>query len=348
MTDQDIRERMRAERACTPPGFDARQDALLKRLTAEHTPERRMTPPKRQATLALAFSLLLICGAAGASGYLGLARFWREANPQAETLIQNEIVQTGGEMSGASFAIREAVFDGKTVEALIEVRGREGFVTLEENSEELEALLGETDWAQSQEAKSTLAVGCDVSDVDGVTLSTGTSESMREEDGTLLVYVSDVLERTVESEQAQITMTCWAYPAGNPREIQRAELTFALPVVEREKVACSMNADMEGWLTVTRVETSYTPLSMEVKITYMPGERLKQAMPSFCADDVDRNIFWSELGGQTQNEDGSYTLELICPTARSLPDLLTLRVEGIDSRLNIDFAAGTATVEVEQ
>ncbi|MDO5377830.1 MAG: hypothetical protein Q4G52_05795 [Clostridia bacterium] len=347
MTDQDIRERMRAERACTPPGFDARQDALLKRLTAK-APERRAMPLKRPAVLALAFSLLLACGAAGASGYMGLARFWRDVKPEAEELIQEKVAQTGGEMSGASFAVREAVFDGKTVEALIEVRGKGGFMPLDENGEELEALLSETDWAQSQEAKNTLAVGCDVSDVDGVTLSSGTSESMREEDGTLLVYVSDVLERTVEAEQAQITMTCWTYPASNPREIQRAELTFALSVVEREKVACDMSADMEGWLTVTRVETSYTPLSMEAEITYMPGERLKQAMPVFYADDVDRNHFWSELGGQIQNEDGSYTLELICPTARSLPDLLTLRVEGIDSRLNIDFAAGTATVEAEQ
>lgn len=347
MTDRDIRERMHAGRAGMPPGFDARQDALLMRLVAGQAPARRTAPIKRPFALALAVSLLLLGGVAGATGSLSLARFWREANPEGERLVQSGIAQTGGETDGASFAVREAVLDGTTLEALIEVRGKEGFTPLEENSDELLALLGETDWAKSPEAERTLAVGCGTTSVDGTTLSVGGGASMIEEDGTLLIYVRDVLEDAVQTENARITMACWAHPANDPQGRQKAELSFTLPVVERETAACAMNADMEGWLTVTRVEASYTPLSMEADITYTPGERLKRAMPVFEIEDGDREAFWGEIVGRTENDDGSYTVRLVCPRAHSMPGALTLRVNGLDSALAIDFAAGTAAVTRE-
>lgn len=347
MTDRDIRERMHAERAHTPPGFDARQDALLMRLAVGQAPAWRGAPIKRPFALALAVSLLLACGVAGATGYLGLSRFWREANPEAERLVQSGIAQTGGEMDGVRFAVREAVLDGTTLEALIEVRGKEGFTTLEENSDELLTLLSEADWTQSPEAERTLAIGCGTTSVGGTTLSVSGGASMIEEDGTLLLYVRDVLEDAVQTDRAQVTMGCWAYPANDPQSLRTAELMFTLPVVERETVTCAMSADMEGWLTVTHVGVSYTPLSMEADITYTPGERLKRAMPVFEIEDGDCEAFWGEVTGRTENEDGSYTMQLVCPRARSIPGALTLRVNGLDSALAIDFDEGTATVRHE-
>lgn len=344
MTDREMRERMHAERAEAPAGFAARQDALLARLTAGGALRGAM-PAKRRMAFALALTLLLIGGAASASGYLRLTRFWREANPEAERLVQSGIAQTGGELSGVSFAVREAVFDGRTVEALVEVRGEEGFQPMEEGGEELEGLLCKTDWTQTREAERTLAVGCDVCDVSGASLSSGAGASMREEDGTLLLYVSDVLEETVRAQSAQVTLTCWTYPASDPQKRQTAELAFALPVMEQQKAACDMSADMEGWLTVMRVEASYTPLSMELTIAYRPGERLKRAMPMFYVEDGGRRGFWQDLGGQTAGGDGTYTVRLVCPKASTLPGALTLGVEGLDSTLAIDFAAGTAVVE---
>ena len=70
MTDRELRERLRAQRAQIPDGFDARQDALLMRLTAGGAPARgRMG--KRTLALVLAAALLLACGVAAAAGYFG-------------------------------------------------------------------------------------------------------------------------------------------------------------------------------------------------------------------------------------------------------------------------------------
>ena len=105
MTDRELRERLRAQRAQIPDGFDARQDALLMRLTAGGAPARgRMG--KRTLALVLAAALLLACGAAAAAGYFGLAGFWHTARPEAEGLIQSGFAQAGGVAAAVEEIIR--------------------------------------------------------------------------------------------------------------------------------------------------------------------------------------------------------------------------------------------------
>lgn len=341
MTENGLRERLHAERAQTPDGFDARQDALLMRLTAGRAPVHAGIG-KRTMVIVLAAALLLVCGAAGAAGYLGLAGFWYTAKPEAEGMIQSGFEQTGGEVGGLSFTVKEAVCDGHSMEVLVEVRGPEGIRVIDDYGEEMESLL----IAAGNDASSLSgyrAASMMLEDVSGIGWQSAGMDSARDEDSTLLLYMNAELNEAVTGETVQVELECAVYTPGDVQGMERGLLTFEMPVARAEHVACETSADYDGWLTLTALEASYTPLGTELTLTYMPGDRLRRAeiMPYLL--DGGEMLSWTGGMDRVFAEDGSCTLTLRFDTPRTLPDSLTLGVEGIGTAYTFDMRTGEAT-----
>ena len=82
MTEREIEARLRNERISLPDGFEARQEAALRRVMAK----REGVLPKRMAWLAAAL-VLMMSAAAIAAGGRGLAFFWRQASPEAKRVL---------------------------------------------------------------------------------------------------------------------------------------------------------------------------------------------------------------------------------------------------------------------
>ena len=341
MTDRELRERLHAERAQTPDGFDARQDALLMRLTAGHVPARAGFG-KRTLAIALAAVLLLACGAAGAAGYLGLAGFWHKAKPEAEGLIQSGFEQVGGEVGGLSFTVKEAVCDGHSMEALVEVRGPVGIRVIDDYGEEMESLLLEAG-NDASSLSGYRAASVMLEHVSGIGWDCAEMNSTRGEDGTLLLYMNAELNEAVTGETAQVEIECAVYTPGDVQGMERGVLTFEMPVVWAERVACETSADYDGWLTLTALEASYTPLGTELTLTYMPGDRLRRAEIQPYLLDGGEILMWTGGMDRVFAEDGSCTLTLRFDTPRTLPDSLTLGVSGIDTAYSFDMRTGAAT-----
>ena len=120
MTEREIEARLRNERISLPDGFEARQEAALRRVMAK----RECVLPKRMAWLAAALALMMSAAAIAAGGR-GLAFFWRQASPEAEQLIEKGIAQSGGQLDAAEFVVREAVYDGSVLQAVVAVQGKE-------------------------------------------------------------------------------------------------------------------------------------------------------------------------------------------------------------------------------
>ena len=91
MTEREIEARLRNERISLPDGFEARQEAALRRVMAK----REGVLPKRMAWLVAALALMMSAAAIAAGGR-GLVFFWRQASPEAERLIEQGIEQSGG------------------------------------------------------------------------------------------------------------------------------------------------------------------------------------------------------------------------------------------------------------
>lgn len=341
MTDRELRERLHAGRARTPDGFDARQDALLMRLTAERAPERGHFG-KRTWIIVLAAALLLACGAAGAAGYLGLAGFWHKARPEAEGLIQTGFEQMGGEVGGLSFTVKEAVCDGHSMEVLVEVRGPEGIRVIDDYGEEMETLLMEAG-NDASGLSAYRAASVMLLDVGEIGWSCAEMDSTRGEDGALLLYMNAELNEAVAGETAQVALECAVYTPGDVQGMKRGTLTFGMPVARAEHVACKASADYDGWLTLTALEASYTPLGTELTLTYMPGDRLRHAEIQPYLLDGGEMLTWTGGMERVFAEDGSCTLTLRFDTPRTLPDSLTLGVAGIDTAWTFDMCTGAAT-----
>ena len=341
MTDRELRERLRAQRAQIPDGFDARKDALLMRLTAGGAPARgRMG--KRTLALVLAAALLLACGAAAAAGYFGLAGFWHTARPEAEGLIQSGFAQAGGEVGGLRFTVKEAVCDGHSMEALVEVRGPEGVHVLDDYGEEMEALLMEAG-NDASGLSAARAASVMLEQVGGVGWVCAEMDSVRGEDGALLLYMNAELNAAIEGETAPVAIECAVYTPGDVEGMERGVLTFELPVAKAQRAACKTSADYGGWLTLTALEASWTPLGTELTITYMPGDRLRHAEIQLYLLDEEQKLDWMGALDWTFSEDGSCTMALRFDTPRTLPESLTLGVEGIDTAYTFDMRTGAAT-----
>lgn len=341
MTDKELRERLHAECAQTPDGFDARQDALLMRLTAGHESVRGHFG-KRTWAVVLAAVLLLTCGAAGAAGYLGLAGFWYKAKPEAEGLIQSGFEQVGGEVGGLSFTVKEAVCDGHSMEVLVEVRGPEDIRVIDDYGEEMETLLIEAG-NDASGLSGYRAASVMLEHASGIGWLCAEMNSTRGEDGALLLYMNAELNEAVPGETVQVEIECAVYTPGDVQGMERGMLTFQMPVARAERVACETSADYDGWLTLTALEASYTPLGTELTLTYMPGDRLRRAEIQPYLLDGGEMLTWT--GGMNREfaEDGSCTLTLRFDTPRTLPDSLTLGVAGIGTAWTFDMRTGEAT-----
>lgn len=341
MTDRELRERLRAERAQTPDGFDARQDALLMRLTAGHAPARGRFG-KRALAFALAAALLLACGAAAAAGYFGLAGFWQTAKPEAEGLIQSGFAQTGGEVGGLRFTVKEAVCDGHSMEALVEVRGPEGIRVLDDYGEEMETLLAGAG-NDAGGLSGTRAASAMLEQAGGVGWVCAEMDSARGEDGALLLYMNAELNAAVEGETVPVAIECAVYTPGDVQGMERGMLTFELPVAKAQRAACDTSADYDGWLTLTALGASWTPLGTELTLTYLPGGRLRRAQIMPFLLDGEEKLDCTGALNRAFAEDGSCTMTLRFDTPRTLPDSLTLGVEGIDTAYRFDMRTGAAT-----
>ena len=341
MTDKELRERLHAECAQTPDGFDVRQDALLMRLTAGHEPVRGHFG-KRTWAVVLAAVLLLACGAAGAAGYLGLDGFWHTAKPEAESLIQSGFEQVGGEVGGLSFTVKEAVCDGHSMEVLVEVRGPEDISVIDDYGEEMESLLMEVG-NDASGLSGYRAASVMLEHVSGIGWDCAEMSSTRGEDGTLLLYMNAELSEAVTGETAQVEIECAVYTPGDVQGMERGLLTFQMPVARVERVACETSADYDGWLMLTALNASYTALGTELTLTYMPGDRLRRAEIQPYLLDGGEMLTWT--GGMNREfaEDGTCTLTLRFDTPRTLPDSLTLGVAGIGTAWTFDIRTGEAT-----
>ena len=71
MTEREIEARLRNERISLPDGFEARQEAALRRVMAK----REGVLPKRMAWLVAALALMMSAAAIAAGGR-GLVFFW--------------------------------------------------------------------------------------------------------------------------------------------------------------------------------------------------------------------------------------------------------------------------------
>ena len=120
MNEHELEDRLHHERIILPEGFDGRQEAVLFRAM-----EQKRRPVQRAFVLAVALALL-ICATALAADGLGLAFFWQSASPEAEALVEKRIPQSGGQLDDATFTVREAVFDGNTLQAVVAVQAAEG------------------------------------------------------------------------------------------------------------------------------------------------------------------------------------------------------------------------------
>lgn len=242
MTERELEARLIHEQIPLPNGFDARQEAALCRAMAQtrgvaHRPKR---------TLLLAAALMLLTGAAFAAGGRGLAFFWRQASPEAERLIERGIAQSGGRLDAAEFVVREAVFDGSTLQAVIVVRaenGRRAVMLGQNGNVSRDAVLVE--------------IG-----------ETGDVAWAEDEDGALLVYFSQTVRDA--GETLHVAWPCsaavadadglhWAKP-------QTGMLEFDVPRVQSQSFAMQTSVGWAEWLTVTGIRVSTTPLGMALEI----------------------------------------------------------------------------------
>lgn len=218
MTERELEARLIHEQIPLPNGFDARQEAALCRAMAQtrgvaHRPKR---------TLLLAAALMLLTGAAFAAGGRGLAFFWRQASPEAERLIERGIAQSGGRLDAAEFVVREAVFDGSTLQAVVVVRAENGRRAV---------MLGQNGNVSRD------AVLVDIGE-------TGDVAWAEDEDGALLVYFSQTVRDA--GETLHVAWPCsaavadadglhWAKP-------QTGMLEFDVPRVQSQSFAMQTSA----------------------------------------------------------------------------------------------------------
>lgn len=283
MNEHELEERLHHERIILPEGFDGRQEAVLFRAMAH-----RRRPAKRTLVLAAALALLMCatgtCRRRPGAGLL-LARCFagsRGACGKAHSPV-------GGQLDDATFTVREAVFDGNTLQAVVAVQGAHGKRAVMQG------------YNGNVSADSVL-VDCG---------EEGSIEWADEEDGTLLLYIS----QAISSEEAQLSVT-WPCStalasADGSRWVsqQSGVLHFEVPRIEAQTLRLSATVDWSGLLTVTDVEVAYTPLGMDLQIRYVPGERLKNAVPFFYVEREEDAV--NHRGGEisrTGNAQDGYTL----------------------------------------
>lgn len=321
MTQREVETRLRRETIALPDGFEARQETILRRITREKG--QRNAVSWRLCILAAALMLLTAAAAWAANGR-GLAFFWRRAAPEAERLVEKGVSQSGGQLEAAAFAVREAVYDGSTLQAVIEIR----------TAKNRHAVMLGHDGNVSADA-----VLVDIGDE-------GNIQWAEDEDGALLVYISQTIVQP--GETLHVSWPCSASAAAKDglswEEPQTGVLEFDVPCVQPQTVEMQTNVELEGWLTITGVRASYTPLGTALEIDYRSGTRLKAAIPEWRVEDGARSVERNGTLLRTGSTQMGYTVRMQTDALDSLPHTLTLGVYGLSSRIQFDFDRQTATV----
>lgn len=324
MTLKEVETRLRSETIALPDGFETRQEAILRRVTMG---ERRGRVVSWRMCILAAGLMLLMGAAAWAAGRRGLAFFWRQTAPEAERLVEKGISQSGGQLEAAAFAVREAVYDGSILQAVIEVRTAENRHAV---------MLGRDGNVRAD------AVLVDIGEE-------GNVQWAEDEDGALLVYISQpVIERR---ETLHVEWPCSASVAAADglswAEPQTGVLKFDVPCVQPQTVEMQTDIDLEGWLTVTGVRARFTPLGTTLEIDYRPGARIKTAMPEWNVEDGGRSVERNGTVLRTGSAETGYTVRMQTEALDSLPHTLTLGVYGLSSKVWFNFDKQTAHVIME-
>lgn len=299
--------------------------------TLDRLPEQggRRWPVRRMAALVLAAAMLLACATGIAMNGLGFFDFWNGDREKAEELIEKGIVQSGGTLENAEFTVREAVFDGHMIQAVIAVRSTNGMLPVSEDTD----LWYRLQDAQALEAAGfsirrddALAVSAYVVEVNGQPIDNGSITNAYEEDGTLVFLVKHALSDEDRSE-AQVTIYCSAIEP--EKELDGGWLTFTIPCVQPSVMKSDQEFDMEA-LTITSLYAAYTPLGVDIELTYRPGERLKEAQPTFVLVDGEERVYLSQ-SDRVLNEDGTYTMHMRFDKPDTLPGELVIGVNGLEN-----------------
>ena len=332
MTEWELENRLHTEKIALPGGFDARQEnALIRAMAAQ-----KQSGGRYQWAIVLAAVITLFVATAAAAGYWGLAHFWRDASPDAVTLIESGIIQTGGRMDDAAFTVQEAVFDGRTLQAVLAIQATEGrFAVLE----------GQNDNVRSDRVR----VDCWLDGIGGQKSHTGMTEGQVDENGMLNLYISETLDKAVDTDKVHVSLKCATMTADGNRWGNRhvGTLEFDLPRIVPETVEMDVSAELEGWLSVEHVCVSYTALGATLEIRYQPGVQLGEALPLFYVDSPNDTIN-NRYGGSVKREGNAqtgYLLTIQTGLPTSLPHRLTLGVRGLKSVITLDFDKNTAVVE---
>ena len=329
----DLEKRLHTEKIMLPDGFDARQEnVLMKAMMSPRTGNRR----RYKWAVGWAALMTLLIATAAATGYWGLTHFWKDASPDAVALIESGISQTGGELDDATFVVREAVFDGKTLQAVLTIQATDGRVAVLENQND-------------NVRDNCVRVDCWLGAIENQKGITGCIDGQYDQEGTLTLYISETLEKELDADRVHVSLGCATMTANHKQwsNRQSGDIEFEIPRITPKTVEMDTEVDLEGWLSIEHVKASYTPLGATLEIRYKPETRLGEAMPTFYVNSADDAVN-SRYGGVIQREgdaQSGYVLTIQTGLPESLPHSLMLGVRGIKSRIRLDFDRNMAVVE---
>ena len=332
MTEWELENRLHTEKIALPSGFDARQEnALIQAMATRKQGGRRY-----RWTVVLAAVIILSVATAAAAGYWGLAHFWKSTSPDAVALIESSITQTGGRMADATFIVREAVFDGRTLQAVLAVRATEGRIAV---------LEGQNDNIRDD----CVRVDCWLNEIEGQKSHASMTEGQVDENGVLNFYISETLDKALGTDEVHVSLKCATMTADGNRwgNRQVETIEFDLPRIAPKTVEMDVSAELEDWLSIEHVRASYTALGATLEIWYQPGTQLGEAMPIFYVESPDDavNNRYDGCAEREGNAQAGYLLTMQIGLPTSLPHRLVLGVRGLKSMISLDFDKNTAVVE---
>ena len=314
---------------------------MLVRIGGAETHRRAVKPARprrisrrRAAVLLLLALLALAVGGVAYTVRRGVLNFTEDFGfaPMVSQDGAERLVTSGSlahiELERTIIDVREAVYDGSVLQAVVAVRGKENRRAV---------MLGDDGNVSAD------AVLVDVGE-------DGEIETAREEDGVLLVYIRQEM-RTAENE-LHVVWPCFASVADADglswSSPQMGTLVFDVPRTAPQTLDMQMRVELEHALTLTHIAVETTPLGATLTISYQPGERLKAAMPEFDVEDEARVVNWRGTLSRKGDAQTGYTVCIHTDPIDSLPHTLTLGVRGLSSKVRVDFDAQTATMIKEE
>ena len=328
----DLEKRLHTEKIMLPDGFDVRQENVLMKAMISRVEKGH----RYKWVIVFASLMTFLIATAAAAGYWGLTHFWKDASSDAVALIESSISQTGGELDDAVFVVREAVFDGKTLQAVLTIQATDGRIAVLENQND-------------NVRDNCVRVDCWLGAIENQKGITGCIDGQYDQEGTLTLYISETLEKELDVDRAHISLGCATMTANHERwsNRQSGNIEFEIPRITPKTVEMDTEVDLEGWLSIEHVKASYTPLGATLEIRYKPETRLGEAMPTFYVNSADDAVN-SRYGGVIQRKgdaQSGYVLTIQTGLPEGLPHSLMLGVRGIKSRVRLDFDRNVAVVE---